>query len=198
MLRKVWVNPMKQTNRLGLRRSWHKTLRTGARPGGEEGAALYELALVTPFLSMLLVGILWGGMTFYDYVVLADAVAAGARTLATGSADNITTQNPCQLAQATVQSATHNLNQTNLNVPLPTLTGAGGSTCSTLVANDTGIVWATYSCNLPISFSSMNLCPLAQGAKISVTLQNSQSGPLQLGTCQYAHCISAITTVLIE
>ena len=75
---------MKRSNRFGLRRSWHRILRTGARPGGEEGAALYELAMVTPFLSMLLLGIIWGGITFYDYVVLADAVAAGARTLATG------------------------------------------------------------------------------------------------------------------
>jgi len=189
---------MKQTNRLGLRRSWHKTLRTGARPGGEEGAALYELALVTPFLSMLLVGILWGGMTFYDYVVLADAVAAGARTLATGSADNITTQNPCQLAQATVQSAASSLVQTNLNVPLPTATGTGGSTCigtTKLITNDTGIVWATYACNLPIPFTSMNLCPLAQGAEIDANLT---TGTIKLGTCTYAHCISAVTTVLIE
>jgi len=199
MLRKVRVNPMKRSNRFGLRRSWHRILRSGAHPGGEEGAALYELAMVTPFLSMLLLGIIWGGITFYDYTVLADAVAAGARMLATGQADNGgASQNPCQLAQATVQSAASSLVQTNLNVPLPTATGTGGSTCSgtpKLVTNDIGIVWATYSCNLPIPFTSMNLCPLAQGAEIDANLT---TGTIKLGTCTYAHCISAVTTVLIE
>ncbi len=189
---------MKRSNGFGLRRWWHRILRTSARPGGDEGSALYEFALVTPFLAMLLLGIVWGGITFYDYVVLADSVAAGARTLATGSADVAivaTNQNACQLAQATVQSAAHYLNPSNLTVPLPTVTGPGNSTCASLVTNDTGIVWATYSCNLPIPFTSMNLCPLAQGAEIDANLT---TGSLKLGTCPYTHCITAVTTVLLE
>ncbi len=189
---------MKRSYRFGLRQSSRRILRMGARPGGEEGAALYELAMVTPFLSMLLLGIIWGGITFYDYVVLADAVAAGARTLATGheaGASSSTNQNACQLAQNTIQSATQKLNQSNLTNPTPALTGPGGSTCNQLVSNDTGIVWAAYACNLPIPFTSMNLCPLAQGGAINANLT---TGTLTVGTCPYTHCISAVTTVLIE
>ena len=198
MLRKVRANPMKRSNRFGLRRFWRGILRTSARYGGEEGAALYELAMVTPVLSMLLVGIIWGGITFYDYVVLADAVAAGARTLATGQqfgASSSTNQNACQLAQSTIQSATHFLNQSNLTIETPAFAGPGGSTCDLLVTNDTAIAWSVYACNLPIPFTSMNLCPLAQGAAINTNLT---TGPVTLGTCPYTHCISAVTTVLIE
>src|SRR5271157_607410 len=111
---------MKRSNRFGLRRSSRRILRAGARPGGEEGAALYELAMVTPFLSMLLLGIIWGGITFYDYTVLADAVAAGARTLAANreaGASSSTNQNACQLAHGAIQSATQKLNQSNLTNP---------------------------------------------------------------------------------
>jgi len=172
-------------------------LRIGARPGGEEGAALYELAMVTPFLSMLLLGIIWGGITFYDYTVLADAVAAGARTLATNreaGATSSTNLNACQLAQDTVQSATQNLNQSNLTNPAAA-SFTGSSTCDSLIVNETGIVWAAYACNLPIPFTSMNLCPLAQGGAINANLT---TGPFQVGTCPYTHCISAVTTVLIE
>ena len=57
-----------------------QTVRTGrmVRIIGEEGNALYELAWSLPLLLALVVGIIYGGMTFYDYVTLADAVAAGA------------------------------------------------------------------------------------------------------------------------
>jgi hypothetical protein len=189
---------MKRSNRFGLRRSSGRILRIGARPGGEEGAALSELTVVTPFLSMLLLGIIWGGITFCDYVVLADAVAAGARTLAANreaGASSSTNQNACQLAQGAIQSATQKLNQSNLTIPTPALTGPGGSTCDSLIVNDTGIMWAAYACNLPIPFTSMNLCPLAQGGAINANLT---TGTLQVGTCPYTHCISAVTTVLIE
>jgi len=172
-------------------------LRIGARPGGEEGAALYELAMVTPFLSMLLLGIIWGGITFCDYVVLADAVAAGARTLAANreaGASSSTNQNACQLAQDTIQSATQKLNQSNLTIPTAA-SFTGSSTCASLIVNDTGIMWAAYACNLPIPFTSMNLCPLAQGGAINANLT---TGTLTVGTCPYTYCISAVTTVLIE
>ena len=49
----------------------------------EEGNALFEFAMVLPLLSMLLVGLIYCGITFYDYVTLADAVAIGARAIVT-------------------------------------------------------------------------------------------------------------------
>ena len=48
----------------------------------EEGNALFEFGLVLPLLSMVLVGIIYSGITFYDYVTLANAVEVGARTIA--------------------------------------------------------------------------------------------------------------------
>jgi Flp pilus assembly protein TadG len=186
---------MKRSNKFGFRRSWLGVRRTSARLRREAGAALFELALVLPLLSMLLVGIIYGGMTFYNYVVLADAVAAGARTLAIkqeAGASSATNQNACQLAQATVQAAEHYLNQSTL--PLATVTFTGTSTCDALVENDTGVVSAAYPCNLPIPFTNINLCPVPPGA-ISATLP---SGTITVGNCPYTYCISSTTVVRIE
>ena len=53
----------------------------------EEGSmSLYEFAMVLPVLSMVLVGIIYGGITFYDYVTLANAVAIGAKAVASNRA----------------------------------------------------------------------------------------------------------------
>ena len=128
--------------------------RTGIRAGCDSGQALYEFALVLPMLLMLLVGIIKFGILFYDYVVLADAVASGARTLATSRSVGSQTPNACQLAQTAVQNAALNLNQTSLSVPTPTL--ASGS-CTALAVGTSATVTATYPCNLSIPFVG-NLC----------------------------------------
>ena len=67
--------------------------------------SLYEFAMVLPVLSMLLVGIIYGGITFYDYSILANAVADGAATLAQGRGNNgvQTNQAPCTAAEQMVQ-----------------------------------------------------------------------------------------------
>lgn len=46
----------------------------------ERGAVAVEAALITPFFIMLLVGIIEFGMFFKDYLSVASAVRAGART----------------------------------------------------------------------------------------------------------------------
>jgi Flp pilus assembly protein TadG len=150
--------------------------------------------MVLPLLSMLLVGIIYGGITFYDYVVLANAVADGAATLATGRGNNAAqgNQSPCTAAQLMVKASAYNLNQSNVTVPLPTFTGSGGSSCPVttgttttggLVLGDYGIVSATYPCSLAIPFTGLNLCPL--------------KGTAACGT-GVSSCIGAQTTIRIE
>jgi Flp pilus assembly protein TadG len=146
---------MKRSTRSDCRPAWRALWRKGARAPREEGAALYEFALVLPLLVMMLVGIIKFGILFYDYVVLADAVAAGARTLATNRSVGTATPNACQLAQTAVQTAAYNLNQASLTVPTPTL--ASGS-CTALAQGTAGTVTATYPCNLTIPFVG-NMCP---------------------------------------
>ena len=144
----------------------------------EEGSSLIEFAMVVPVLSMFLVGIIYGGIAFYDYSVLANAVANGARTLAISrgaGASSPTNQNACQLAQAQVQATAYGLNQTNLpicsgpcgvgspGVSLPTFTvssgsGSAKSTCNALVQGEIGVVTATYPCSLYFTKLNINLC----------------------------------------
>ncbi|SPE31912.1 hypothetical protein SBA2_640003 [Acidobacteriia bacterium SbA2] len=136
--------------------------------------------MVTPLLSIMLVGILYGGMTFYNYVVLADAVASGARVLVTNRSAGSSNPNACQMAVTAVQTAAHYLNQSNLTI---TTNFAGSSTCDSLVQYDKGTVSATYPCSLTIPFTNLNLCPL--------------TGQTACGSSS-ASCIGAQTQVSIE
>jgi len=97
---------------------------------------------------MLLVGIIKGGILFYDYVVLADAVAVGARTLAInrGSGNG----NPCTLAETALKNAAYNLNQSLITIQPEQFTGS--STCTALGQNDAATVSATYPCDMTIPF----------------------------------------------
>jgi Flp pilus assembly protein TadG len=135
----------------------------------EAGAALYELALVLPLLAMVLSGVIWGGITFYDYVVLEDAVAAGARVLATSSGAT----NACTVAIAAVQTAAASLNPNYLTVPTPTF---GTSSCTNLAEGDYGTVTATYACNLTIPFAGINLCPVVVKTGAGTTGCATQAG----------------------
>jgi len=138
----------------------------------ESGSQLYEFALILPLLSMILVGMFFGGILLYDYVTLADAVAAGARTLATnrgaGSGGGPTA---CDLATSMVESTTNTIDpqQQNLVTPL-TFAFTGTSTCSTLVQGDWATLKAYYHCSVPIPFTGVNLCS-AQGITSSTTMR---------------------------
>jgi Flp pilus assembly protein TadG len=147
------------------------------RVGGTRGSQLFEFALVLPLLCMLLVGMLFGGILLYDYVTLADAVAAGARVLATERGANTTgsdlSKDACALAAQMVQASAASLNTgapSALTVPTPTFTGSGGSTCPNLVEGDWGTVTATYACSVPIPFTTVNLCPTG-GITSSTTMR---------------------------
>jgi len=58
----------------------------GRRARGEEGQALVEIALVMPFLLLLLTAIIQFGFVYEKYLTLTDAVRSGAQTLALGRA----------------------------------------------------------------------------------------------------------------
>lgn len=188
--------------RRGLRRTF-----VGARR--EDGSSLFEFAMVLPVLSMLLVGIVYGGITFYDYAILANAVADGAATLAQGRGNNgvQTNQAPCTAAELMVQTSAYTLKQSLVNVSTPTF-GAGqfstvtsscsqttgtnpsnGNPCTTsapcqiLNQGNVATISATYPCNLTIPFSGINLCPT--------------KGAAACGT-GVASCVSAQTTIRIE
>jgi Flp pilus assembly protein TadG len=136
-----------------------------SRLGSDRGVQLFEFAMILPVFCMLLVGMVFGGILLYDYVTLADAVAAGARTLATSRGVTLTgTSTVCTLAQSMVQASVASLNPHNatpspVTVPAPTFTGTGGSTCSKLVEGDWGTITASYACSVPIPFTTVNLCP---------------------------------------
>jgi len=164
------------------------------RHGRYTGSALSEFAVVLPVLSMLLVGIIYGGITFYDYVVLANAVADGATTLAVSRGNNTVQgdSSPCTAAQLMVRSSAHSLKQANITIAPITFTGPGGSSCATttsgkttggIVAGDMATISATYPCNLAIPFSGINLCPLKGSAACGAGV---------------ASCIGALTTIRIE
>ena len=179
---------MKRSNGLGFRRSWRRVLRASLLPGREEGAALYEFAMVVPLLGTMLVAITFGGITFFNHTQLADAVAAGARELGEDGGNQGSAQLACEMAKTALVTAAGNLNP-SLITSGETFVSAS-DTCSgttaPLVQGDTGTVTATYPCNLPIPFTNMNLCPMKSGATLNGV------------TCATAYCISATTTVIIQ
>jgi len=138
---------------------------------GEEGDAMFEFAMVLPLLSMLLVGIIYGGITFYDYVTLADAVAVGARTIATNRGAGTGPPTACSMGETALDNAATNLKSGSLTISAETFTGPGGSVCSALVAGDYVTVTATYPCSMTVPFANINLCPVqnAGGSFISST-----------------------------
>jgi len=113
----------------------------------EKGQSLVEFALALPILLVLLLGILKGGTTFYNWITLAESVQVGGRTLAVSRLDN---PNGCSLATTALQNAAVNLSGNTNITPSYTFSGNGGSSCTNLVAGDSATVTATYACNLQI------------------------------------------------
>jgi len=176
---------MKRSIRLGFRRSWRRVLGTGTRPGGEEGSALYEFAMVVPMLGIMLVSIIFGGITFFNYAALANAVNAGARALGENGRNQGTGILACQMANTALLSAAGNLSTNQITYSESFVNSSDTCSATTpLIQSDAGTVTATYPCDLPIPFTTINLCPIQGGAGNK--------------TCSSAYCISATTTVYIE
>lgn len=113
------------------------------------GSSLIEFAATAPVLLLMIFGITQIGITYNNYIMLTDAVRAGARQLSTGRA----TTNPCQGARNRVYAAAPGLAQANLPVTM-SLNGAtvSGNTCANtaLVAGQDAMVSGTYPCSLVI------------------------------------------------
>ena len=179
------------------------------RAGREEGSSMVEFGLVVPVLSMFLIGIIYGGITFYDYTILANAVSDGAATLAMGRGNNGVQGNqaPCEAAELMVQTSAYTLNQSLVSVATPTFVGQQNSTafsscsvttgtnpsnggsctasapCQILVSGEMGTISATYPCILTIPFAGINLCPLKGNAACGTGVSS---------------CIGAETTIRLE
>jgi Flp pilus assembly protein TadG len=142
--------------------------------------------MVLPLLSMMLVSIIFGGIMFYNYVELANAVAVGARQLAANGANEGT--NACSTANTALLNSAGNLNTSLITIAPETF--ASGNKCTTApVSGDAATVTATYPCNLPIPFTGINLCPV-QGTNPGTGTTNPN--------CPTLYCMSATTTVSIE
>lgn len=155
----VVFNPKQETRVAGLLR------RVRVRTGSETGQAIVEMALAVPILLLLVTGIATFGITFANYLSLADAVGIGGRQLAISRAN---TTNPCSLVASTVQAAlpngmvagnltfTYVLNGSTFGP----YTGVAASTCSSssnttgaagdLVEGKNAQVIVTYPCSLSV------------------------------------------------
>ena len=162
---------MKPSARPGFRARLRVGPRWFACLRSEKGNALFEFAMITPLLSALLIGIIYGGITFYDYVTLADAVAVGARTIAINRGVGSGPPTACSLGETALTNAATNLKTPSISIAAETFAGSGGSSCSNLVAGDYVTLSATYPCSLTVPFTKINLCPVqnAGGSFISST-----------------------------
>ena len=151
---------------------WARLRRSGT-VWQEEGQSLVEIAFSLTVLLMLLVGIIFGGITFYDYVTLAEAVEAGARTIATNQAAGVGPPTACTLGENALTTAAANLKTSRIAI----IGGPGGETftgtskCAALTTGDYVTLGATYPCSLTIPFAGINLCPVqnSNGSFISAT-----------------------------
>jgi len=180
----------------------------------ETGSSLVELGTVFPLLSMLLIGIIYAGITLYDYVALDYAVAIGVRTVANNRAVGNATSNACTLGETALANAAYGLNNITIDTGTsgsetftrdPNLTGESKiplSTCAALQPGDTVTVTATYPCNLTIPYANINLCSVKSGAvKTNVPYGSTGStwASVATGTCLYSNgCIAATATARIE
>jgi Flp pilus assembly protein TadG len=171
-----------------------------ARFRSEKGQTLYEFALALPMLAMMLIGITYGGITFYDSVVLASAVATGARALASGQGD-VTV---CTDANTALTNAAYGLRASQITIGTPTFTTASGSAgtsscnvtsgtyqgttctagapCQILMTGEFATVSADYPCGMYFPKLGINLCPVTGGT----------------AACPSAYCVTSTATVRIE
>jgi Flp pilus assembly protein TadG len=133
----------------------------------ERGQSAVELALVLPFLFLVVLGIFKFGVVYNNYIQLTNAVDSGARLFAIERGQ----LNPCTDTVAAMSQAT-NLNNQQLGITITTggssyvwANGApqAGATCMTLTANSPATVTATYPCDLKI-FNLSFSCSLSVSA----------------------------------
>jgi Flp pilus assembly protein TadG len=205
---------MKLSNESSFWSTLRKAWRARFRARREEGSTLYEFAMVGLLLSTMLIGIIYGGIMAYDRVVLTNAVAIGARTLAAGQGDPTV----CTDFQTALTSAAYGLNTSQISIVTPpeftatsgsgaglsscdvtTGTGPTGTACTVaapcqlLTVGELASVAASYPCNMYFPHLGINLCSIAQG-KTTVT----NSGGSITVNCPYTYCVYSVATARIE
>ena len=129
----------------------------------EVGAAMVEFAIVLPLLLVVLLGIVQFAIFFYQYVIVENAAATGARTFVTNrpytQPSNSSCNSGCPTACYTpysstvsaIQTATGGLAWSNVTYTM----SANGSTCSSDAACGTNLCNAySYSVTGPFSLSA--------------------------------------------
>jgi Flp pilus assembly protein TadG len=171
-----------------------------ARFRNEKGQTLYAFSIALPILAMMLIGITYGGITSYDSVVLANAVATGARALSNGQGD-VTV---CTDANTALTNAAYGLKASQITIGTPAFTTASGSAgssscdvtsgtyqgttctagapCQVLVTGEFATISATYPCGMYFPKLGINLCPVTGGTT----------------ACPSAYCVTSTATVRIE
>ena len=213
--------PMKLSNESVFRSRLRKAWRASFGAGREEGSTLYEFAMVALLVLTMLTGIIYGGIMAYDRVVLTNAVASGARTLAGERGD----PTACTDAVNAVSTSAYGLNTSQLTIVNPPVfisnTGSGAGTSSCNVTTGTGpsgaacsvaapcqvlqkseyaVMAASYPCNMYFPRLGINLCSLPQG-NTQITYPSGQSGGNATSitvNCPYQFCFYSIEATKIE
>jgi Flp pilus assembly protein TadG len=156
-----------------------------ARTRGEQGEALAEFAVALPLLMMVLLGVIFFGITMTNYLMLTNATALGAEGLATINVQP--SQDPCTYTAQQVYNAAPRLTQANLNFTIAingtTVYGPGNApSCQSsegsytgsnpgpqLVAGEPSSVTVTYPCSLNVAFIKLPNCKLT--AQVTEVIQ---------------------------
>ena len=114
-----------------------------------DGVSAIEFAIISPVLLTILLGIFQFGSAMNDYLVLTNAAAKGALTMALGRG----TAAPYTTTISAINAAAPNLTPSSITTTV-TVNGtacATDSACSTaLVAGVSAVVKTTYPCNLTV------------------------------------------------
>jgi len=211
---------MTVSNRFNFRAARRGLRRTFLGAKREAGSSLFEFAMVLPLLSMLLIGIVYSGITLYDYVALDYAVAIGVRTVANnrGAGQTVVgsvTTNACTMGEGALRTAAAGLGTITIDLVapetetfvrdpnlVPSVPPVPPSSCAALEPGDTVTMTATYPCNLTIPFVGINLCSVKPGP-ITTYVPYGSSGTgkisVQTGTCSSSNgCLAATATARIE
>jgi Flp pilus assembly protein TadG len=113
------------------------------------GVSALEFAIISPVLLTILLGIFQFGTAMNNYLVLTNAAAKGALTIALGRG----TATPYTTTISAIDAAAPNLTVANITTTV-TINGTACSSdsgCTTaLVAGVSAVVKTTYPCNLTV------------------------------------------------
>ncbi len=113
------------------------------------GVSALEFAIISPVMLTILFGIFQFGIAMNQYMVITNAAAKGALTMALSRG----TTTPYTTTKTAINAAAPNLDSTKITVTV-TINGTACSTdsaCTTsLVAGNSAVVKATYPCNLTV------------------------------------------------